>query len=87
MAVVLLPGFLYTVRSGCKVLPVYKESFLVFFTSTTRLQEEILTDLINQARVIIQTDDYAKFKIDYILSTCMRAKAVFQNSILTVGFF
>lgn len=53
MAVILLPGFMYTVRSSCKVLPVYKESVLVFFTSTTRLQEEILTDLINQARAII----------------------------------
>ena len=53
MAVILLPGFMYTVRSGCRVLPVYKESVLVFFTSTTRLQEETLTDLINQARAII----------------------------------
>lgn len=53
MAVILLPGFMYTVRNGCKVLPVYKESVLVFFTSTTRLKEETLTDLINQARAII----------------------------------
>ena len=53
MAVILLPGFMYTFRIGCKVLPVYKERFLVFFTSTTRLQEEIFTNLINQARAII----------------------------------
>ena len=53
MAVILLPSFMYTVRNGCKVLPVYKESVLVFFTSTTRLEEETLTDLINQARAII----------------------------------